>query len=46
MPVQEVGLEAVAAAEMGDFAGDHLQEKNERCYHIQYLPITPGYKVK
>lgn len=28
MSVQEVGLEAVGAGR-GDFAGDHLQEKNK-----------------
>lgn len=29
-PVQEAGLEAVAAAEMEDFAEDHLQRKTQQ----------------
>ncbi len=36
-PVQEVGLEAVGAAEMEDFVEDLLQEKNKNNNHIKYF---------
>lgn len=42
-PVQEVGLEAVGVAEMGDFAEDHLQEKNKSSNRIQYFAYTFVY---